>query len=446
MSDHRAAAGRALGHLLADGSSANLQGRDLAIATSARDSVLGSCDELLSAVTGRRNRLVKPSIGDLVQRPLTHLSLGLANHPRLRVEAPSPTDLALDPSSAGAAPHWAAAADHLLIATGEFAQPFAHHATPEAAWACVADVAALARAVDRLDRDLGRAHLRDGNPQRADMLNRAEILGLGLVATAALEQAMAGAVDFEWRPQVADMSVRPVSSTETIPDDLGHLTQLLRHSPVLRPADVAQLALGQHYLAQTAANTLGGTAPEVTTRLRALSRTLAGVSEGHPDVASILPGDRRPVVQLGNIMRSARQLPAGHQAGAADRDIALAIARQMPDFLLMLHSKAVTEATRGRWITPDHEQLKPTWRKTTSFTPLRLTDITARASHQSGSLIKLLGPPPARPRSTVPALSAVVALAGRTTTPERPEFPLASAAVKTSSNGHLGAWPIRRRQ
>ncbi len=445
MSVHRAAAGRALAQLLTDGSSSNLQSRDLAIATSARDSVLSSCDELLSAVTGRSSRPVKPSIGDLVQRPLTHLSLGLANHPRLRVDAPSPTELALDPPTTTAASHWAAAADQLLIATGEFAQLPARHATAEAAWACVADVAALARAVDRLDRELGLAHLRDGNPQVADTLDHAEILGLGIVATAALDQAMAGAVDFEWRPQIADMSVRPVSSTETIPDALEHLTQLLRHSPVLRPADVAQLALGQHYLAQTAANTLGGTAPEVTLRLRALSKTLGGVAEGRPDVASILPGDRRPVVQLGNIMRSARQLPAGHQAGAAARDIALAIARHMPDFVLMLHSKAVTEATRGRWITPDHEQVKPTWRKTSSFTPLRLTDITAKASHQSGALIKLLGPPPSLPRSTVPTLSAVVALAGRVTASQRPEYPLTSAGVKSLSNSELGTWHIRHR-
>lgn len=445
MSDHRAAAGRALAQLLADGSSANLQGRDLAIATSARDSVLGSCDELLSAVTGRSSRPVKPSISDLVQRPITHLSLGLANHPRLRVDAPSPTDLAVDPPSDAAASHWAAAADHLLIAASEFAQPSARHATAEAAWACVADVAALARAVDRLDRDLGSAHSRDGNPLWADTLGSAEIFGLGLIATTALEQAMAGAVDFGWRPPVPDMSVRPVTSTNTIPDALEHLTRLLRHSPVLRPADVAQLALGQHFLAQTAANTLGGTAPEITLRLRAVSKTLGGVAEGRPDVASILPGDRRPVVQLGNIMRSARQLPAEHHAGAADRDIALAIARQMPDFVLMLHSKAVTEATRGRWITPDHEKLKPTWRKTTSFTPLRLTDITARASHQTGALIKFLEPPPPRPRSTVPTLSAVVALAGRVTASQRPEFPLTTAGVKTLTNNELSAWHIRHR-
>lgn len=443
MSEHLAAAGRALAHLLADGSTADLGGRDLAIATSARDSILGSCDELLSAVAGRRNRVVRPSIGDLVQRPLTHLSVGLVNHPRLRVDAPSPTALAIDPPCNGAASHWTAAAGHLLIATGEFAPPLAHRPTAEAAWACVADVAVLARAVDRLDRDLGSAHRRACHHGSAETLDDAEILGRGIVATAALDQAMAGDVDFEWGPRTAGMSIRPVSSAATIPDDLDHLAQLLRHSPVLRPTDVAQLALGQHYLAQTAANTLGDAAPEVTARLRALTRTLAGVAEGRPDVASILPGDRRPVVQLGNIMRSARQLSAGQRAGPADRDIALAIARQMPAFLVALHNKAVAEAGRGRWITPDHEALRPTWRKTTAFTTLRLTDITARANRHGEILAKPVGPLPTRVQPTVPVPSAVVALAGRSATSRRPEFPVAGISVRTSINGHLGTWPIR---
>lgn len=436
MSEQRAAAGRALATLLADGTTADLTGRDLAIASSARDSILSSCEQMLAAAAGRTHRQVRPTIADLAQRPLTHLSLGLADHPRLRVDAPAPTDLADQPPADSAAARWTGAAEHLLIAAADLAPPLRDRPPAEAAWAIVADVAALTRAVGHLDGELHTAHQHAGNTSAVERLGEARSRGLGVIAATALDQATAGDVDFAWRPRAARLSIRPVLSTTALPENLDHLGELLRHAPVLRAVDVAQLALGQHYLAVTTANTLSATAPGLTARLRKIGDTLAGVVQARPDVASILPGDRRPVIQLGNILRIARQLTAGDEATVPDREVALAVAQRLPGILRTLHSKAVAEATAGRWLTPDHEPVRPTWRRTTSFTPLRLTDVTARASRQAKGLTDILGPVAVVNDRAAPAVSALVALASRSpATMGRPVRPHASGTFDLTAHG-----------
>ncbi len=295
----------------------------------------------------------------------------------------------------------------------------------------MADVAAITRAVDRLDRGLAAAHDIAGNRAVAGRLDEAHGRGLGLIATATLDQALAGDVDFAWRPRALSMAVQPVLSTADMPEKLQHLQQLLHRAPVLRPVDVAQLALGHHFLAQAAARTLSVAAPDIATRLDRMAETLGRAADGRPEVASILPGDRRPVLQIGNIVRAARQLSAGQQASPTDCDTALSLARHLPDAVRLLHTKAVAEATTGRWLTPDHEAIRTTWRKTTAFTPLRLTDITAQASRQAAALRAVAGPAPAPGVRPAPAVSALVALSTGAPTARacRPTRPAANAPL-----------------
>ena len=174
------------------------------------------------------------------------------------------------------------------------------------------------------------------------------------MAAATVEQATAGYVDFSWRPRSARTSLRPVLSISALPDSLDDLDRLIRQAPVLRPVDVTQLALGHHYLAVTTANTLTGSAPTAAAHLRQVADTLADAAHGRPEVASLLPGDRRPVVQLGNILRTARGLLAGQTVPTADRDAAQAVAQRLPGLIGTLHARAAAEVSTGRWTTPAH--------------------------------------------------------------------------------------------
>jgi hypothetical protein len=196
--DHLNALGRNLSHLLI--AEEPVPPVELAAAADAHAATVALLTQLHRDLTGISTPARSSTAEEIDRHPVAALGRLLAEHPRRRYAAP--TDIALTPAATAAGQLWrdvsrhATLSHHAWVAASSDSRP-----TGNAAWAALADVAALAEAATTLNPDLARAMTTCGRHDDAASFSAATVSGLRVAAAETRSLASAGPL-----PDVEELS------------------------------------------------------------------------------------------------------------------------------------------------------------------------------------------------------------------------------------------------
>ncbi len=355
-------------------------------------------------VAGTYNHDAAPSLRLADEHPVAALGSLLQRHPLLAGAAL--TDSLLD-ATTPPGQHWASMGRHVALA--EHAWTTTHPSTlprGDAAWAVVADVAAMTQVLATLDRDLAGHLQRQGRSADAEQLRRAAGSGLRVVAAEVQSVATSGPLPAQrWTPAL--LTVTPVASTEDLARGQARLADLLRSAPVLTPQDVRTVALQQLRLVLTAAESTAE--PRLRAELMRLAVTLDPATTRRPRVRSVDEPDPWASAPV-------RQAQVLHWFVSAKSDPSPALATTVASTATVvvdaLSSAAARNLAQGRWLVPNPDSDQPSaplWVPSPRGTEVQLLTSLRRAQQQAAVAASVAGTVPAgaepqpTPQATSPA-------------------------------------------
>lgn len=326
-----------------------------------------------------------PTARDLERHPVAALGWALTRYPQPRPDG-APTDVFTTTALTTAGELWQDAARHALLARYAWPAVPPEDKRGAAAWAGIADVAAIARQLVSVDPDL-LAAVRAVAPDRPELheaLRNAATSGLGVTAREAARLAAAGvnakddsAPTPEQAPQqqYAGTVVVPLSPQDVLVAQ-QRTAAFLAAAEHLRPERLQHLAITQArscLLIEAALPVVRDPALEhLGAELRKHAVHLGDVVVKPSQLTSIQGGDPRPLHQAAAVYKA---LPAYSEDIAADRRLLADYVRAVADTSQALAAAANRSVTDGRWMVPDnsHDVIALTWRT------LRVGDPVPRA-------------------------------------------------------------------
>jgi hypothetical protein len=318
-------------------------------ALSSRKALLGLLTVQMAEAAPLDRSVTKPDLVSLAEHPVAALIGTLREYPRPHGEI-APSVLYSQPQETPAGALWLGVGRHSTLAQAEW-QGTGQPLTDEQAWSVVSDAAALAGALARLDDDLRTAAQKAGCGDLVQALVRPAPPRLALAAGQVQNLAGAGAraaIPDRWR--MPESRIHPVARDSDVPRALDALTALLRKARVLSPEHVQQIAIS---LARVELRIHYGTTTD-------LARDLAMVTRTPRRAACPFRGDRRPLLQAGELNRwgSKPPLPAAARRSVAEKPLLECVAG--------LHSVVRRQLQSGNWLVPDPDpDAQHPWRRWT---------------------------------------------------------------------------------
>jgi len=464
------ATARHLARLLArDG---HVTAADLDAALTGRRAVLDLARTIHLDLTGLGSGSAAPTLEGLVEHPLRALGQLIHRQPRPHPQLPLSVITARSSTDA-TGKLWKRVAVHASLAEHHWraalpgSRPRGDHA-----WSALDHVAALAQAVNTLDRHLAASAQHAERPELAEQLRQAAGSGLGTAAAAARALAAAGPL-----PDVADLRQPPTRQlltvrdvTEVAPALRNVADQLLavRHvSPghlQMVTGFTARAALHAAVLAEAAAPHRGREwAPELAAALHEHGTHLTAVSATPRRTETVNPSDPLPLAQATEVARWLTSHPATPVGATPGRDLATAreVALAAAGLTEVLDVVARRHLDGGLWVVPSEGAWSAAqpydWKfsgPTVTVPPLvrGLTEGAEHAAELRETATAVGGPPAPAPTSAVAvaqqgmpstrdlaaALSATAETSGR---PSRPG--IAAARPRTPAAMTHGA-PVER--
>jgi len=366
-----------------------LPGIELDLALSARRAVLDLLQTVHGDLTGIGPRPAAGHLDDVEAHPVAALGWALRRHPR-PPGALAPTDVALARPVSPAGRAWQQVARHALLAQHTWSTGLDDGPIDQARlWAGVADVAALADTLTRLDLTLIRAaQAEPGRGRIAAALSSGLASHLGLAARETARVAASGPLPEAGpnripAPPGPTRTVMPVRHPSELPQAQRHLTVLLEAARGIRPERFRQLATVQARACLLLSTQLTGpdghtagvpaalpTEPSadrqialagLVDRLTEHARLLQRATERPGSIVGIEPGDGRPLRQAAETFRALAARPA---AVASDPALLSRFTIALADTTIALATAADRGMARGAWQVPDHSEslTAPGWR------------------------------------------------------------------------------------
>ena len=264
-------------------------------------------------------------------------------------------------STTPAGEEWRHAARHALLADHDWREGRHPAWAPARAWSVLADAAALTEAVATLDRDLASTARSLGRDSDAAVLRGSAASGLREAAVEVQALARFGplaAVHISSTRSALGQVVM-IRSDADLPAASSQLFTALTGAAHLRPEHAVQIALSQARGAAVLASVLR-TAPaavndrgvqQLATALQGAARALGQAATAPGRTASLRPGDPRPLLQAGELVRYLIRPDGGRRR---EMGALVEYARTVPDVVTALFDVARRQTTQGHWLVPSH--------------------------------------------------------------------------------------------
>lgn len=301
----------------------------------------------------------------------------------------------------------------------EMVYPQAHPHGP-GAWPVIADIAAIAATVARLELDAAQ-----GRPAAMD-----QAAALTLAADQVHRLTPPGTVETD-QPPLPSRShhlILRIRSAADLPAGTARLAYLLRSAHRLEPAAIRAVARSQAQALLTIGHLIKTDTHynQAEPHLRPLATALAELGRLADRVRSIAPGDDRPRQQLQLLHDCWRFLNGPHDATAAERTAAGLAIHPALDVVHALHDVIQHHVSDGQWYHCLKGGSHP-WRLTSDTTEPRIID-AARHTVQHARLLSQALPRLAQPIATMRAPRHVLG-----------PCPSATSLSSTGSPSHMDA-------
>lgn len=409
---------------------------DIDLVLSGRRALLDLLVAVHDDVTGLEVTPERARTWDLETHPVDALGRALRRYARPPGRL-SPTEVALATPASAAGAAWQQLARAATLAHHAWTSGVGQPAEYDEQWTAIADVASLAQFLTRIDLGLTVATAADSRHYNVtDSLRFGLNQALGVAARETLRLASRGPLP-ETGPDRIPLTthVLPVTTPSDLPAAQHQLGVLLAHAGLLRPERLPTLA-AMHaraclLLADSLARTdhpdtdypdsgcldTGGVAIDsraVQEALRRHARTLQEATLRAGSIASLVPGDLRPLRQAGEIDRCLQRDP---DAVTADPPLLSGVVRGLAGTTRALAAASSQALRSGDWLIADHTEslTEPLWRRRRPGdpTPSPIAAIR-RAAADSITLQQAVTPP--TPRTTTPAPSRAVSLSATSPT------------------------------
>jgi hypothetical protein len=366
-----------------------VSGIDLDVALCARRAVLELLTVAHQDLTGI-GAVSGPVHPELVEvHPVAAFGQALRRHPR-PPGALSPSDVAQARPLSAAGRAWQEISRHALLA--HHAWTSGHDRGPadgDTVWAGIADLAALADTLTRLDTVLiAAADIEPGRDRVAVTLRAGLRSQLGVAARETARVAASGPLPESGPDRVAgrsvfDRTVLPVRAPRDLPIAQERLVRLLDVAQVVRPERFRQIVTMQARACMVLSTHLPGTPPGAAAtpgpgatsedepsasraylgeELAAHARLLHRATERPGSIAGVEPGDGRPLRQAAEVLRV---LVARPDVVAGDPELLTRVTAGLAAVTPALAAVADRGLARGAWQIPDHGEsadTAPLWR------------------------------------------------------------------------------------
>jgi hypothetical protein len=363
---------------------------ELDIAQLARRDVVELLTTVQADLTGHRTTRGVTRIDDLETDPVAALGTALARYAR-PPSAYAPSDAFVLPATTPSGQAWREAGRHALLAHHHWTGGPPATLDESTTWTGVADLAAIARQLVALDRELADVLATAGGSRTtaAADIARAATSGLGVAAreTSRLAAASALACAGPERSAAPAPARRVVTARRAadLPVVQRRLAEFLDGAANLRPERLPHLATA---IAQCALVAGDQVCPDTETgralrgELREQARLLREATTRPGGLVSLEPGDLLPLRQAAEAYQGARRHASGLRADP----------RLLDEYVgaIAATSRALTSAVDrsiagGQWLVPDRTEslIEPSWTtlRPTAPAPYPVLALRAAASH-----------------------------------------------------------------